>query len=92
MSALRAWVADPYFVRRVTYGVFGGAVVVSLLAAVARGTTSYAVSAVVPVTVALSLPSRRWRSTVLATGALVVLTAGGVATFQAGSLVLSGEQ
>lgn len=72
MSALRAWVADPYFVRRVTYGVFGGAVVVSLLAAVARGTTSYAVSAVVPVTVALSLPSRRWRSTVLATGALVV--------------------
>ena len=77
MSVLRTWVGDPYLVRRVTYGVFGGAVVVSLLAAVARGTTSYAVSAVVPVVVVLSLPSRRWRATVLAAGALLVATFNG---------------
>jgi signal transduction histidine kinase len=77
VSVLRTWVGDPYLVRRVTYGVFGGAVVVSLLAAVARGTTSYAVSAVVPVVVVLSLPSRRWRATVLAAGALLVATFNG---------------
>ena len=58
--------------RRVTYGAAGGAVVVSMLAAVGEGTTSYAVAAVVPVVVVLSLPSRRWRATVLAAGALFV--------------------
>ena len=72
VSALRTWLGDPYLVRRVTYGAAGGAVVVSMLAAVGEGTTSYAVSAVVPVVVVLSLPSRRWRATVLAAGALFV--------------------
>ena len=69
MSALRTWLRDPFLVRRVTYGAAGGAVVVSMLAAVGSGTTSYAVSAVVPVVVVLSLPSRRWRATILAAGA-----------------------
>jgi len=69
VSALRTWLRDPFLVRRVTYGAAGGAVVVSMLAAVGSGTTSYAVSAVVPVGVVLSLPSRRWRATILAAGA-----------------------
>ena len=72
MSALRTWLGDPYLLRRVTYGAAGGAVVVSMLAAVGEGTTSYAVAAVVPVVVVLSLPSRRWRATVLAAGAMFV--------------------
>ncbi|MET1058237.1 MAG: histidine kinase [Nocardioides sp.] len=72
MSGYRTWLGDPNLVRRLTYGVAGGMVVVSMLAAVGEGTTSSAVAAVVPVVVVLSLPSRRWRSTVLAAGALFV--------------------
>ena len=69
VSALRTWLGDPYLVRRVTYGAAGGAAASSRCSprSLARGRV-YAVSAVVSRRGGASLPSRRWRATVLAAG------------------------
>ena len=59
-----------------TYAAGGGAAVISLVSTLTLGTGGYAALAAyaIPVTVLASLPSQRWRSTVLAVGAAFVAT------------------
>jgi signal transduction histidine kinase len=68
---------DPHLLRRVTYAVAGAAAVISMIGTLAVGPGGYvrAAAYVIPVTVFAALPSRKWRSTVLAVGAGLVAAA-----------------
>jgi signal transduction histidine kinase len=74
MRALRRLLDDPNLLRRVTYSAGGGAAVISLVSTMTTATGVYAAYAAyaIPVAVFASLPSQRWRSTVLAAGAAIV--------------------
>jgi signal transduction histidine kinase len=62
---------DPALLRRVVYGAAGAGVMISMLVSVAYEpeTESRVAALAVPLVVLASLPSRRWRSWVLAVGA-----------------------
>ncbi len=68
---------DPHLLRRVTYAVAGAAAVISMIGtlAVGPGGNSRAAAYVIPATAFAALPSRKWRSTVLAVGAGLVAAA-----------------
>jgi signal transduction histidine kinase len=73
MRVSRRLLDDPDLLRRVTYAVAGGAAVVSLVSTLTLAPGGYwAAAYAIPVAVLGSLPSQRWRSTVLAAGAGVV--------------------
>jgi signal transduction histidine kinase len=71
MRALRRLLDDPNLLRRVAYAALGGAAVISLVTTLALTPEGYGAWAAyaIPVAVFASLPSQRWRSTVLAVGA-----------------------
>ena len=70
---LRRLLDDPNLLRRVTYAVGGGAAVISMVSTLAINADPGAPAAyAIPLTVFASLPSQRWRSTVLAAGAAFV--------------------
>ncbi len=74
MRVSRRLLDDPDLLRRVTYAVAGGAAVISLVSTLTLDTGGSGALAAyaIPVAVLGSLPSQRWRSTVLAAGAAVV--------------------
>jgi signal transduction histidine kinase len=74
MRVSRRLLDDPDLLRRVTYAIAGGAAVISLVGTLTLGTGGYGALAAyaIPVAVLASLPSQRWRSTVLAAGAAFV--------------------
>ncbi|MGH3346937.1 MAG: sensor histidine kinase [Nocardioides sp.] len=74
MRVSRRLLDDPDLLRRVTYAVAGGAAVISLVSTLTLDTGGYGALAAyaIPVAVLGSLPSQRWRSTVLAGGAAFV--------------------
>ena len=73
MRVSRRLLDDPDLLRRVTYAVAGGAAVISLVSTLTLTSGGYwAAAYAIPVAVLGSLPSQRWRSTVLAAGAALV--------------------
>jgi signal transduction histidine kinase len=72
--ALRRLLDDPHLLRRVTYAVAGAAAVISLVSTLALNPDDYGTlgAFAIPVAVLASLPSQRWRATVLAGGAAFV--------------------
>jgi hypothetical protein len=74
MRVPRRVIDDPDLLRRVTYAAGGGAAVISLVTTLALSPDEKGVfgAYAIPVTVLASLPSQRWRATVLAAGAAFV--------------------
>lgn len=73
MRVLRRFLDDPNLLRRVTYAVGGATAVVAMVSTLALNPSTGAYAAyAIPLTVFASLPSQRWRSTVLAAGAAFV--------------------
>ncbi len=92
MKALRRLLDDPHLLRRVTYAAGGGAAVISLVTTLALSPDDHGALAAyaIPIAVFASLPSQRWRSTVLAAGAgfVAVWATGDTATLWLGVAAL----
>jgi signal transduction histidine kinase len=92
MRALRRLLDDPDLLRRVTYAAGGGAAVISVVTTLALAPDEYEALATyaIPLAVFASLPSQRWRSSVLAAGAgfVAVFATGHTATLWLGVAAL----
>ena len=89
---MRRLLDDPHLLRRVTYATGGGAAVISMVTTLALAPDDYEALATyaIPLAVFASLPSQRWRSTVLAAGAgfVAVFATGNTATLWLGVAAL----